>query len=118
MNNNILEAIVRKTREAEKLTEDIMELNRLRDSLSWTVAAAAVTGGTDEIYEILAQRDEVDEQIAVLEQRIEECNRFVERMRFEECKRTEKLPAFEHRCKMIDIELLIDRNGCLRGIKL
>lgn len=118
MSNNILEAIVRKTNEAEKLMGEVKRLEQVRDSLSWTIAAAAVTGADDEIYEILAQRDEVNEQIAVLEERIDDCNDVIERLKMEDHRRTERMPAFEHRCNVIDIQLLIDRNGCLRGIKL
>ena len=67
---------------------------------------------------MLAQRDEVNEQIAVLVERLDDCNEVIERLRIEDRRRTERMPAFEHRCKVIDIELLIDRNGYLRGIKL
>lgn len=116
--NNILEAIARKTNEAEKLMEEVKRLEQVRESLSWTAAVSAIAGSDDEIYEILAQRDEVNEQIAVLVERIDDCNCVIERLRREDRRRTERMPAFEHRCNVIDIELLIDRNGCLRGIKL
>lgn len=114
--NNILEAIVKKTNEAEKLMDEIKHLEQVRESLSWTAAVSAVAGSDDEIYEILAQRDEVNEQIAVLVERLDDCNCVIERLKMEDRRRTERMPAFGHKC--IDIELLIDRNGYLRGIKL